>query len=425
MTAIFLNVLAVLTAFVNVHVLPMDSERILWNHTVLIDGDRIVAIGPVGQIPVPSDAVVIDGTGRFLMPGLAEMHGHVPPPSQPAEEIEAVLFLYAANGITTVRGMLGWPGQLALRDAANSGSLLSPTLYLAGPSFSGQTVSSPKQARERVRQQVDEGWNLLKVHPGMSRESYDAMAETAHTLGIRFGGHVPADVGLEHALKMGQETFDHVDGFVEHLGAGQSIDWTQLSDIVARTRDAGAWIVPTGVLWETLLGVVSLESLMSFPELAYVSTQTVASWERAHRSRLVNVDPNAVQTALNRMQIVKALSDGGVPILMGTDAPQQFSVPGFSLHREMKWMVDAGMTPYDVLQSGTSAVGRYFSNEDQFGNVAVGHRADLLLLEANPLESISHVADRVGVMVRGRWLPESEIQSRLDALASRYAAPQE
>ena len=399
----------------------MDSERILANQTVLVEGDRIIAMGPSDEIPVPEGAYVIDGTGQYLIPGLAEMHGHIPPPTQARDEIDDVLFLYAANGITTVRGMLGWPGQLALRDSVNSGTGFAPTLYLAGPSFSGQTVSSPEQARARVRRQVREGWNLLKVHPGMSRAAYDAMAEEAHAHGIRFGGHVPAAVGLEHALAKGQETFDHIDGYVAYLGGSVPLDPWHVADIVAATLDAGAWIVPTGILWETLLGVAPLETLTSYPELIYVSAQTRASWERAHRARRASVQPNAQQTAMNRLDILKALSDGGVPILMGTDAPQQFSVPGFSLHREMNWMTDAGMTPFQVLTSGTAAVGRYFENEDVFGLVAVGHRADLLLLNTNPLDDLANVADRSGVMVRGRWMPEDIIQRGLADIAGRYA----
>ncbi|MEQ9103344.1 MAG: amidohydrolase family protein [Rhodothermales bacterium] len=416
-----LAALTALTAFVNVNVLPMDSERVLMNHTVLVDGDRIVRVGPAADVEVPDDAHVIDATGLWLMPGLAEMHGHIPPPSQPREELESVMYLYLAGGITTVRGMLGWPGQLELRDAANSGQLLSPTLYLAGPSFNGQTVTSVEAARERVRTQVAEGWDLLKVHPGMSREVYDAMAEEANRLGIRFGGHVPQAVGLEHAIDMGQETFDHIDGYVELLGTMVPPDAAALARIVEKSRDAGVWVVPTSVLWETLLGVNSLEFLTSFPELKYVSAQTRASWENIHRNRLASAMPEGPAIAENRKIILKALSDGGVGILMGTDAPQQFSVPGFSLHRELEYMVNAGMSPYEVLASGTRNVGRYFENEDVFGQVAEGHRADLVLLAANPLDDISAVATQQGVMIRGRWLPQADIQARLAEIEAYYA----
>jgi len=413
--------LAAVTAFVNVNVLPMDSERVLIQQTVLIDGDRIVAVGPASEVDVPAGATVIDGSGMWLMPGLAEMHGHIPPPTQPREEIEAVLFLYAANGITTVRGMLGWPGQLELRDEVRRGELLSPMLYLAGPSFSGQTVQTPEEARARVRTQVAEGWDLLKVHPGLSRGVYDAMADEAHRLDIRFGGHVPQDVGLLHALESGQETFDHIDGYGAHLGADGPPDAADLRAIVEKTRDAGAWIVPTSVLWELFLGVASLDEMRARPELRYTSPQNVAAWTRAYRTRLENAPPSGQQMAENRKIILKALSDGGVPILMGTDAPQQFSIPGFSLHREVAYMVRAGMTPYEVLVSGTRNVGRYFADKDTFGLVAEGHRADLVLLAANPLDDIRAIDTIEGVMLRGRFVPRSEIDTRLAEIEAWYA----
>ncbi|MFT5143284.1 MAG: imidazolonepropionase-like amidohydrolase [Rhodothermales bacterium] len=412
-------------AFVGVSVIPMDKERVQEDLTVIVSGDRILAIGPESSITIPEGAVRIDGRGKFLMPGLAEMHGHIPPPDRPAEEIKNTLFLYLANGITTVRGMLGYPGQLDLRTAASSGELDSPNLYLAGPSFSGSTVTSPSQAADRARQQIEEGWDLLKIHPGLTRAEYDSMAVAAARGGIDFGGHVPADVGIEHALSMGQLTFDHLDGYVEYLFDvdPDGLDEPALDGIVAKTMQAGAWVVPTMVLWETLFGVVELDDLNAFPELAYVSESTRASWERQFRGRLE--DPQFDRHQNNRviqarMRVLAALNTAGAGILMGTDAPQQYSVPGFSLHREMQRMVDAGMTPYEVLRSGTVNVGTYFSAWDTFGQVAPGHRADLLLLNSNPLVSITSVADRAGVVVAGRWYPAAAIEARLAEIAASY-----
>ncbi len=413
------------TAFTNVHVVPMDSERVLANQTVLVEGDRIIAMGAVGEVEVPEGANVINGSGAYLMPGLAEMHGHIPPPNQSEAYIESVLFMYVANGITTVRGMLGFPGQLELREQANSSAIVAPNLYLAGPSFNGSTVHSPEQAREKVRQQVEEGWDLLKIHPGLTRAEYDAMAETAHELGITFGGHVPAQVGLAHALDMRQETFDHIDGYTIALNgeSGNPVDEAALADLVAKTKEAGAWVVPTMVLWETLYGVPSVDELTSFEELQYMPPNMVDFWVNTHEQRTsprqVPLDI-AEQLIDNRMRILEALHDGGVPVLMGTDAPQQFSVPGFSLHREIARMVEAGMSPYEVIETGTTYVGRYFADKDTFGQVAPGQRADLVLVNENPLEDVSHIADRRGVMIRGQWLAEADIQARLAEIAAMY-----
>jgi len=413
------------TAFVGVSVVPMDRERVLPNQTVIVRGDRIAAVGPTGRVAVPAGATRVDGRGKFLLPGLAEMHGHIPPPSAPAELTENVLFLYVANGITTVRGMLGAPGQLQLRERVRSGAIVAPNLYLAGPSFSGNSVNSPADAERMVRAQQAEGWDLLKVHPGLTRDEYDAMARTAREVGIRFGGHVPADVGLLHAIEMGQETFDHLDGYIEHLqGDRGPLDSAALADVVRRTRAANAWVVPTSALWETILGIPPLDTLRAYPELRYMPPQTVAAWARAHETRLASpqLDPAASRrVAANRVELLRALHRGGVRILMGTDAPQQFSVPGFSLHRELRKMAESGMSPYEILVTGTRNVGAYFPR-DRFGTVAPGQRADLLLVDGDPLKSLDNLVRRSGVMVRGRWIPESEIHGRLATIAAGYAA---
>ena len=356
-------------AFINVTVIPMDRERVLEKHTVVVQGERIVAVGPADEVDVPEGALTIDGTGKYLLPGLAEMHGHVPPPNAPPAYTDAVLFLYAANGITTVRGMLGADNQLELREKANKGEIISPTLYLAGPSFNGNAINSPEEAVAKVRQQKAEGWNLLKIHPGLTVEEYDAMARTAHEEGIRFGGHVPADVGLMHAIEMGQETFDHLDGYVEYLMQinEAAIDEEALDELVRRTKEAGAWVVPTMALWEALYGTIDIEDLRAYDELKYMPRNQVQGWFSNYEQRLSSPQfdrAEALRIIQARMQVLQALHEGGAGILMGTDAPQLFSVPGFSLHRELERMEAAGMPPYAIIESGTRNVGVYFANED-------------------------------------------------------------
>ncbi len=415
--------------FTNVNVVPMDSERVLRNQTVLVEQGRIRHIGPAADVPVPSGVTTVDGSGKYIMPGLAEMHGHMPG----GEVEEMVMFLYVANGVTTVRGMLGLDGHMELRRKANAGEIVAPTLYLAGPSFNGSSVSSPEQAAQKVRTQKDQGWDLLKIHPGLTVAEYDAMAMTAHEVGIRFGGHVPADVGLEHAIAMGQETFDHLDGFIEYLNAfDEPIDQARLRELVAMVKAADAWVVPTMVLWDVgVIGRGDARVMADYPEMRYWPKRNiprvvegVEGWVGRHAggAQRVRANPTAADLwAANRLEVLEALSDAGVGILMGTDSPQIFSVPGFSLHREMRAMADAGMSPYEILVSGTRAVGEYFRRSDTFGTVAVGRRADLILLNSNPLDDVGNVADRAGVMVRGRWFSESYIEERLEEIARRFA----
>jgi imidazolonepropionase-like amidohydrolase len=411
-----------IVAFANVSVVPMTGSQVVANQTVVITGDRITAMGPAKTTRVPEGATQIDGQGKYLMPGLAEMHGHIPPATAPRELVDNVLFLYVATGITTVRGMQGAPGQLDLREASKRGEIVAPNLYLAGPQFSGNSVKSAEDATARVRQQKSEGWDLLKVQEGLSVPAYDAMAKTAKEVGIRFGGHVPDDVGLLHAIDMGQETFDHIDGYIEQLdGRTKPVDDKALQDLVQRTKKAGAWIVPTMVVWETLQGPVTLESRTGLPELRYLPAAQVEQWTKGLDSRLKNPQFNAAQAKLhidNRMKILRALHAGGVGMLLGSDAPQQFNVPGFSIHREMQRMADAGISPYEVVKSGTANVGQYFKGQDAFGTIAVGQRADLILADANPLQNLGNMEKRSGVMVRGRWLPASEIDARLAKIAA-------
>ncbi len=410
-----------IVAFTNVTAVPMLENRVVANQTVVVTGDRITAFGPSKSTRVPEGATTIDGQGKFLMPGLAEMHGHIPPPTAPRELVDNVMFLYVAAGVTTVRGMQGAPGQLDLREAAKRGDIVAPNLYLAGPQFSGN-VKSAEDAAARVRQQKTEGWDLLKVQEGLSPPAYDAMAKTAKEVGIRFGGHVPDEVGLLRAIDAGQDTFDHIDGYIEQLdGRAKAVDDKAVQDLVQRTRKAGAWIVPTMVVWETLQGPVSLESRTGWTELKYMPAAQVEQWTKGLASRLKNPQFDAGRAKLhidNRMTLLKALHAGGVGVLLGSDAPQQFNVPGFSIHREMKRMADAGMSAFEIVKSGTANVGQYFKAQDRFGTIAVGQRADLILVDANPLQDVAHMEKRSGVMLRGRWLPASEIDARLARIAA-------
>lgn len=415
-------------AFVNVNVVPMDSESILENYTVVVRGTRIVEMGPAASITLPDGTTTIDGQGKYLMPGLAEMHGHIPPvDGTPASETYAsnTLFLYVAGGVTTVRGMLGGQGHLDLRRKANSGEIVSPTLYLAGPSMHGSNVDSPEHARERVRAIKEEGWDLIKVHEALTPEEYNALAETAHEVGIRFGGHVTNEVSIVHAFAMGQETFDHMDGYLAHAhGDGESILPDRLAELVELTEASGAWVVPTISLLGSVWSVTPLETMQAYPEMAYVSKEQFDGWTSAYEATRSSENYNYDQLAgyiRDLKQILIALNRGGGRILLGSDAPQRFSVPGFSLQHEMAAMADGGMTPYEIYRTGTYNPGQYFQRSDTFGTVAVGRRADLVLLDADPLASIENFKLRSGVMVRGQWLSKTDIQRRLDEISASQA----
>ena len=427
-------------AFVNVNVLPMDAERVLENHTVVIENGRITALGPSAEV-LPADGVdVVEADGQYLMPGLTEMHGHLPSPQMSDEDTKNLLFLYVANGVTTVRGMQGNRSQFDLRNRIDRGLIAGPQLFLGSVSMSGARVETPEQAAQLARDYKVDGYDLIKTHEGLSLETFDALARTAAAVGIPFGGHVSDFVGLRHALASGQVSIDHLDNYVEALapeddrasdarGLGNvgllldQVDESRIPEIVEATVDAGAWVVPTMVLWETAFfsDRGSVEVLPERPEVKYMPPETVDRWRQAVDMRLgaSDVETNR-RVATLRRTILRALHDGGANIALGTDSPQIFSVPGFAIHHEMALYVDIGMTPYEVLEIGTRKPAEYFDATDDFGTVAVGQRADLILLTANPLDDIANATRRAGVMVNGRWFPEDEIQARLAEIASFY-----
>ena len=421
-------------AITNVHVIPMTKDGlILENQTVIISEGRISEIIEANKIKFGPNTPVIDGTGKYLIPGLAEMHGHVPPTHPPAnfpafyneDYVESTLFLYVSAGITTVRGMLGYDRQLELKEKVLNREYIGPNLYLAGPSFNGNTVSSPDQAREKVRQQVEEGWDLLKIHPGLTLEEYNAMADEANKLGIRFGGHVPEAVGIERAIEAGQETMDHIDGYVSYLQAFEGAELeSKMDEIIQKTKEHGVWIVPTQALWETIIGAADYEAMQNYDELKFIP-QAVRNSYNAFVANNIEGNPEldreaAKEHAELRQRLLEEMNKAGVNILMGTDAPQLFSVPGFSIHRELPYMKKAGMTNYEILHSGTKAVGDYFSNEDDFGTIEEGKRADLILMDSNPLESLDAIQNHSGVMVNGLWLSRDKIDEKLAEIEAMY-----
>ena len=427
-------------AFVNVNVVPMDSERIVPGQTVVIDEGRIRSIDNAEHVEPAEGVEIVEADGHYLVPGLTEMHGHLPNPRMSDEDIGNLLFLYVANGVTTVRGMQGDPSQFGLRSSIERGLLLGPRLYLASVSMSGRSVTTPEEASRLARAYQVEGYDLIKTHEGLAPEVYEALVASASEAGIPFGGHVPDAVGLLDALAAGQISIDHLDNYVEALvpedardedaggllAAGALVDRVdegRIPELVRATVDAGAWVVPTMVLWETAFfgDRPSADIRAERPEVRYMPPETVERWSEAVDSRLEGSDPEANRrVAALRRRILAALQEGGARIALGTDSPQIFSVPGFAMHHEMALYGDVGMTPYEVLEIGTRRPAEYFDAADEFGTVAVDRRADLILLAANPLDDVANLRQRAGVVVGGRWLPESEIQSRLTEIARFY-----
>jgi len=422
--------------FNGVAVIPMDRDEVLQNQTVIVENGRISYVGAARN--VPAGATVVDGRGKFLMPGIAEFHAHVPSGAG-AIHAHRVLSLYALAGVTTARGMLGAPLHLALRDSIRNGQVFGPRLLTSGPSFNNNTVSSPAVAVAMVTDQKNAGYDLLKIHPGVPRVAFDSLAATANRLRIPFAGHVPLEIGLDVALTSKYSTIDHLDGFLEAmyngtqpltpelngffgLGIVRQLDQSRFQSIVDRVKASGVAMVPTQILMDNYTNDLTGEQLTSTEEFKYWLPPTVAQWRTMKNNLLAQPQAASEQrqefTALRR-KFIKTLYDSGVTFLLGSDAPQFWNVPGFSAHRELGALVAAGLTPYRALRTGTVNVAKFLGEEGRSGVVRVGARADLILLDANPLQDIGNTLRINGVVVNGRWIGPAERSKMLGALANQ------
>lgn len=426
-------------AFVDVAVITMTGPQVLEGQTVLVRDGRIAAMGPVDAVALGRDVRRIDASGHYLMPGLAEMHAHIPepsPPGLPPGYRDDVLLLWVANGVTLVRGMQGHPSHLALRERVHAHRLLGPRMYLAGPPFDARTVDDISEAVARVKEQQQAGFDLIKILWGLTREQFEAIVDEANRVGMPVVGHVPSQVGLERALEKGMATVDHLDGYVSALvpdldkisdekresvfGAAlvPFVDEGRIAAVVRKTRAAGTWVVPTEAFLEN--AAVGLAPLLQRPESAYLPPALLERYRQMHGGFAARMSDHIDEFLALRKRLQKALHDGGVGILLGSDSPQFFNVPGFSIHRELEASVAAGLTPYEALATGTRNPARHFGAEDRFGTVGVGREADLVLLEANPLEDIANTRKIEGVMARGRWLSRNFLDAELARIRAAY-----
>jgi imidazolonepropionase-like amidohydrolase len=420
-------------ALVGVNVVPMDRERVLADHTLIVRDGRIAELGPAGQVNPPRDAQVVQAQGKFVIPGLAEMHGHLV--GDNAALNERILLLNVLHGVTTMRIMQGHPSHLALREKTQRRELLGPRMYVAAPQLSGNSAPNPQVGAEQVTQAKQSGFDLLKIQEGLSRPTFDAIAQTADRLGIRFAGHVPADVGLQHALATRFWSIDHLDGYMEALvepgasvpnnvgvfGAAlvDQLDEARIVELVRATKAAGTAVVPTETVAWNLVTPEPIEKLFARPEFKYVPPSMVEGWRKQKQSRASQLSQAQLDRYVAvRRKLIKALYDGGVAVLLGSDAPQVLNVPGVAIVDELELMVKAGLTPYQALATGTADVAAHLGTANDAGTIAKGRRADLLIVDADPLRDIRNVRRSFGVFVGGRWLPRAEIDRRLQEMAS-------
>ena len=422
-----------LVAFVNVNVAPMDRERTLDNQTVIVRDGVIERLGNSEDVDVPGGALIVEGEGKYLMPGLADMHVHI--------KDENDLLLFVANGVTTVRDMwgttgfqlrLGFPDQLVLREQINQRQLFGPTLYTAGPVMEGPPATQPlmpvfktlQEAEKSIDWQAAQGYDFIKVYDQLSVETYHAILRAAQEHGLPVIGHTPKKVGLDSVLAGGQISIEHLTGYIDPDAADFVIPEDKLAYYAEMTRESGVWNCPTIGIYQKLVPDEELERVEQQPGMEHLAPRMRVLWKLFLRGSRGNITYEGSDYPARIAEIyttmTNVLRDAGARIILGTDAGNPYVVPGFSLHDELGYLVGAGFTPYEAIEAGTRNAAEALGKLDEFGAIAEGKRADLILVEDNPLEDVANVGKRAGVMLRGLWLPEAQLQEMLDELASSY-----
>jgi imidazolonepropionase-like amidohydrolase len=444
-----------ITAFTHVNLIPMTAETVLENQSVLIEGSRIIVIGPSDEIPIPPDTAIIDGEGAYLMPGLADMHMHTNQDWDTDAWPVSPLVLYLANGVTTIRDF-GPSGKdltyvLEWRDQIKAGTRIGPTIYATGKILFASPLSDP---RGLVRENHQLGFDFLKLYSYLSPEDAREALTTAKELEMYSAGHVPYAIGLENILAAGLDEIAHVEellfAFIEYdrkqqlapdawlsylissamgqfdLASGfKQAEFAHLhaetmQHILKELRTYGTPICTTMVVDDVIQHkLFELDAFLARPEIGFFPTaylDLLRLGEEKHQLQFSGIEDLAVYKYGIDRWLLTELHQAGVPLLLGTDSGIMAVVPGFSIHDELRILVENGFTPYEALVSGTvnaSAVVEKMVGVDDFGTIEIGKRADLLLLGTNPLEDVSALTDLRGVMATGRWFSEDELDQML------------
>lgn len=426
-------------AVMGVSVIPMDRERVLKNQTVLIRAGRIAEIGDESKIKIPSEALRIDGRGKFLMPGIVDMHLHLPPGEGVNNDLPSQqLRLLLANGVTTGRNMIGSPSNLILRDKINKGEITGPQIFTSGPPLLGNNVASVEAAVKVVNDQKKAGYDLLKVHENLKPEIYDAIAKTANEIGIQFAGHVTSTVGLKRALSAKQTSIEHLDNYLQtavvapnanveitpsQIVLGDTlkyIDEKKFAELARETKNSSVANTPTLTLFKIVVSDIKPEEYLKWEEMQYVPAKMRENFAKQKTGTLnIPGSPEEKKRFIDvRNQLIRELYKAGAKIVVGPDSPQLFLVPGFATHRELQSLVEAGLSNYAVLEAATRNGAENLGMLKEFGTIEKGKRADLLLLNANPLESIGNAKRIAGVMARGKWMAKTDLQKMLEDVAA-------
>ena len=425
-------------AITNVTVIPMDRERVLRSQTVLIRGGRIVAVGPSSTVAIPSSAMKIDGTGRFLIPGLVDAHVHydedAPGTDPHIDAINAEYSrLFLAAGVTEVMNLCGSAKNLALRDSIARGEVDGPTM-LTSPHCLNDSTMTEAQGETAAAQAKRDGYDFLKVYSFLSADGFRGIMTAARRADIPVVGHIPQRVGTQAMLASGAVGVVHAEEFLYNapfrLQYGDprpgavKLDTASIAPLAHAVHTARVAVTPTLIAYSSIIDeAVSLDKVLAEPELRLVSNQVKKSrgWYAADNDRARRLGAPMPLSRLRlgletQKRLVHAFRDSGVTLLAGTDAGGSIPMtPGWSLHDEMQLLVGAGLTPYEALRAATANAGEFFARHfhaGASGTITPGARADLVMLDANPLVDIRNTRKIQGVVLRGEWMAREQAGTR-------------
>ena len=410
----------------NVNVLPMDRDRVITGQTVVIERGIISRLGPRRRVTIPAGAKRIDGTGKYLMPGLVDVHVHLA--SNQESEQRAILKLFVANGVTTVVNLRGTPQILELRAAVSQGHVFGPTLYTVGPFINEPFFTTPDEVERAVVDQKRAGYDFVKLHGNLSREAYARLNAVARREGIRVIGHAPRNLGVAAMFEEHQYAVAHAEEFLyDTTSSSRDKDLplveARIPQLARSMAQTGTWLMPNLTAFR-IIGLMArdLDTVLARPEMRFLPPTVRRGWGPATNPYTARFGKEKYPGMLARYQLLQklvgAFNADGVRMLVGTDAMNTGVVPGFSAHDELAELAAAGLTPFEALRAATANAAEFLAVTDQRGVVAAGQNADLILLDANPLQNITNTRRIAGVVLRGQWLPRSAIASMLDTLAS-------
>ena len=440
-------------AITNVNIIDVTSDAtgspVHAGMTVIIRGDRIVSIGKTAKTKIPADTKTLDAPGKFLIPGLWDMHVHTIFGDWIPGGKEVSLPLFVANGITGVRDMGGdLETLLRWRSEIAAGTLLGPRMIIAGPMLDGPksrfpssvSLATADEGKAAVDDLKAKGVDFIKVQSFITRDAYFAVAAETKRLGITLVGHVPDSIRASEASDAGQKSIEHLTGIFEGAAPAtvedsfiqgatktpkiylDTYDDARASSLISRMARNHTWLVPT-LVWERGQWLIDDIDYSHDSDLPYApASWQQKSWPTFTKSILAELDTDDVAIRRKFVQkefaIVGAMHKAGVEIMAGTDTAAAVAVlPGFSLHTELECLVQAGFTPMEALQAATLNPAKFLGLQNQMGTVQPGNLANLVLLDANPLDDIRNTRKIDAVVLNGRLLNRADLDQILKQVA--------